>query len=460
MEIAIVIIIAAIIIVFLCIINRGTYQKARIQKELYQTQVENLKEELSREKERHCEQLNEQKAMWRETVENNRKNFENEKNSIEKNHLLTIQTLEKRSNELLEAQRKEFDVTIAKVSAQLTTVTDEMLKQRQNEFADVSRERIGQILEPLTTTIKEMRAAVTENTTRHSELGGQLDAGIKNLLTHTLSAQSSAENLARALRGNNRIQGEWGETVLRELLEAQGLKEGIHFETQTNITDIIGNTVKNHEGSKMRPDIILHLDKDRDLIIDSKVSLSAFLDYVNATTDESKEIALKKHIDSLQKHVDELAKKDYSRYINPNKTKLDYVIMFVPNTSALLLATSNKNDMWRKAMEKNVYIADEQTLYAALRIVSLTWTQIAQSRNHEQVYELAEEMLDRVSQFLKKYDEIGNKLNDASKAYEEGKKKLADTGHSIPQTCRKLRRLGAKSSKNGHPLLENTDDSN
>ena len=212
----------------------------------------------------------------------------------------------------------------------------------------------------------------------------------------------------------------------------------------------------------MRPDVILHIDHKRDVIIDSKVSLTAFMDYVNADDEETRIKYLKAHIESIQKHIKELSCKDYSSYVRPPKVRMDYVIMFVPNTGALWTAVNAQPDLWRNAMDRNVYIADEQTLFAALRIISMTWTQIAQAQNHEKVYELANEMMDRVGQFMDRYKAIGKSLENASKAYEAADKKLQPSGQSIIQTCVKLQKLGARqSARNPIPLLEDspsTDD--
>ena len=210
----------------------------------------------------------------------------------------------------------------------------------------------------------------------------------------------------------------------------------------------------------LRPDVILHLDESRDVIIDSKVSLSAFVDYVNAETEEDRQRYLKEHIASLNQHVKELSQKDYSSYVQPPKIRMDYVIMFVPHTDALWTALNIQPDLWRKAMEKNVFIADEQTLFAALRIINMTWTQIAQVRNHEKVFELANEMIDRVGQFMKKYEDIGSALEKAQKAYEEGGRKLQPGGQSIITTCGKLQKRGARNSlRNPVPMIADSEDS-
>ena len=366
---------------------------------------------------------------------------------------------EKRHAEALAAQQARFDEMMAKVSAQVKSATDDMLKQRQKEFAESSNTNLGQIVNPLRETIEKMKQAMNENTLKQTSMSTEMRTNIEHMMRQSAAAQRSAEELTRVFKHGTKVQGDWGETVLDELLEAQGLTRGIHYDTQAVIRDAGGQVIKTEEGSLMRPDVILHLDQRREVIIDSKVSLTAFIDYVNAETEDARQQYLKAHIDSLQKHVKELSVKDYSSYIRPPKVKMDYVIMFVPHTGALWTALNAQPDLWRRAMDKNVFIADEQTLFAALRIINLTWTQIAQAQNHEKVYALANEMIDRVGQFMKKYQAIGKALDSAAKAYEDGEKKLLPSGQSILQTCNKLVKLGAKQSdKNPLPQLVDVDE--
>lgn len=355
--------------------------------------------------------------------------------------------LERHNKESLSSLKSEFDRSLSSLNIQMQAVTEEMLKKRQDEFSKSSGEKMNQILQPLRDSIKEMKDTVAQNTAKNLELGGKLDANLNSLFVQTAATQASADKLANALKGSNQTQGLWGEIVLKELLESQGLHEGTHFDIQTVLTDISGKILKNSEGNIMRPDVILHLDSDRDVIIDSKVSLSAYLDYMNAKDEDSRSLALDKHIRSIENHISELIKKDYSGYKAKGKESVGFVIMFIPNSSALLAATSKKPELWRNALDHKVYIADEQTLYAALKIINLTWQQIAQASNHEKVYELAEEMLDRVGKFMESYVEIGNKLKGAQDSFESGMKKLKEGGQSIPVTCRKLRELGARTSK-------------
>ena len=363
---------------------------------------------------------------------------------------------EERHKEGMAALQARFDETINNMKAQVQAATDELLKQRQKEFAEQSNTNLGQIVTPLRETIDRMKKAMEDNTLKQTSMSSEMRTTIEHMMRQSQAAQKSAEELTRVFKHGSKVQGDWGETVLDELLEAQGLTRGIHYDTQAVIRDASGQAIKSEGGSTMRPDIILHLDQRREVIIDSKVSLTAFMDYVNAENEDERQQYLKAHIASLQNHVKELSAKDYSSYIQPPKLKMDYVIMFVPHTGALWTALNAQPDLWRKAMDKNVFIADEQTLFAALRIINLTWTQIAQAQNHEKVYALANEMLDRVGQFMKKYQAIGKALDNAAKAYEDGEKKLLPTGQSILQTCAKLKKLGAKTSDR-NPLPQLTD---
>ena len=362
-------------------------------------------------------------------------------------------------NDILKGQEQRFNETMARMSEQMKNATADMLKDRQKEFADSSNQQLGQIVNPLRETIDKMKQTMADTTLKQTEMSSVLKDNIERSMQQAMAAKKSAEELANALKHGSKVQGDWGEAVLDELLTSQGLVRGIHYDTQAVIRDAQGNTVHTDDGATLRPDVILHLDQRREVIIDSKVSLTAFLDYANADNEADRQRFLKTHIDSLQKHVKELSTKDYSAYVQPPKVRMDYVIMFVPHTGALWTALNAQPDLWRKAMEQNVFIADEQTLFAALRIISLTWTQIRQAENHEQVYRLANEMLDRVGQFMKKYTAIGKALKTATTAYDDAERKLQPSGQSILQTCAKLQKLGAKQSdKNPLPQLIDIDE--
>ena len=371
------------------------------------------------------------------------------RSDAEKQSADALAAQEKRHEEAIKAQQGLFDETMAKVTAQVKSATDDMLKQRQKEFAESSNTNLGQIVNPLRETIEKMKQTMNDSTLKQTELSSEMKVNLENMMKHSEAAKQSADELARVFKHKSKVQGDWGERVLDELLASQGLTQGIHYDIQATIRDAAGNVVRTDTGSNLRPDVIMHIDNNREIIIDSKVSLTAFWDYINAENEEDRQKHLKAHIESIQRHVKELSKKDYSSYIKAPKVRMDYVIMFVSHTGALWTALNAQPDLWRKAMEMNVFIADEQTLFAALRMISLTWAHIAQAENHEKVYELANEILDRVGKFMKSYENIGKAIESAQKAYEDGEKKLTPGGQSIINTCAKLEKLGAKqSSKN------------
>ena len=465
--------IAAIILGFVVgsvmgwMISRGKQQALVTKIEMLQTQADAQTAALQRQLDEWKASAHEQMETQKQEAEKRRQEALQEKEKACREALDAkdaacremLAGQERRHAEAMEAQQARFEEMMAKVSAQVKSATDDMLKQRQKEFAEASHTNLGQIVNPLRETIDKMKQAMSENTLKQTSMSSEMKANIEHMMRQSAAAQKSAEELTRVFKHGTKVQGDWGETVLDELLEAQGLTRGIHYDVQSVIRDGNGEVVKSEEGSLMRPDVILHLDQRREVIIDSKVSLTAFIDYVNAETEDQRQQYLKAHIESLQKHVKELSVKDYSSYIRPPKVKMDYVIMFVPHTGALWTALNAQPDLWRKAMDKNVFIADEQTLFAALRIINLTWTQITQVQNHEKVYALANEMLDRVGQFMKKYQALGKALDNAKSAYEDGEKKLQPSGQSILQTCDKLVKLGAKQSdRNPLPQLMDVDD--
>ena len=465
--------IAAIILGFVVgsvmgwMISRGKQQALVTKIEMLQTQADAQTAALQRQLDEWKDSAHEQMETQKQEAEKRRQEALQEKEKACREALDAkdaacremLAGQERRHAEAMEAQQARFEEMMAKVSAQVKSATDDMLKQRQKEFAEASHTNLGQIVNPLRETIDKMKQAMSENTLKQTSMSSEMKANIEHMMRQSAAAQKSAEELTRVFKHGTKVQGDWGETVLDELLEAQGLTRGIHYDVQSVIRDGNGEVVKSEEGGLMRPDVILHLDQRREVIIDSKVSLTAFIDYVNAETEDQRQQYLKAHVESLQKHVKELSVKDYSSYIRPPKVKMDYVIMFVPHTGALWTALNAQPDLWRKAMDKNVFIADEQTLFAALRIINLTWTQITQVQNHEKVYALANEMLDRVGQFMKKYQALGKALDNAKSAYEDGEKKLQPSGQSILQTCNKLVKLGAKQSdRNPLPQLMDVDD--
>ena len=423
-------------------------QSAKLQAEaLFQAEKASLQSDLKHAQERIVEFQGALEAAKAEAA----KVLEAAKAELCKRHKEDLEARAVAHKEAMEALQARFDETVSKVTAQMKEETSEMLKARQKEFSETSNVSLGQIVNPLKENIAELKKAMEEGNKEQAERNGEMRERIKSLMEHSDAARKSADELAAAFKHGSKVQGDWGETILEELLNSHGLTKGIHYDTQAVIRDKNGNVVRSEEGRTMKPDVILHLDERREVIIDSKVSLTAYVDYVNAENEVDKQTYLKSHIESIKKHVKELSEKDYASYVQSPKSSAGYVIMFVPNIGALWTALKAEPDLWRKAAEQNVYITDEQSLYGALKIVSLTWTQVVQTQNHEQVYKLANEMIERVGIFMERYDAIGSALEKATSEYNEGKKKLVPQGQSIINTSNKLIKLGAKNSDR-HPI--------
>lgn len=364
---------------------------------------------------------------------------------IKQNHQHFIDEQERRHRSDTEALEKRFTDTIKALREQVENTTNTMLKQRQEEFSDSSTKNIDSIVKPLKETIDKMKEEMAKNSTVQTNMSAEIKTNMEHMIRQSIEAQRSAEELTRAFKHESKTQGDWGEVVLSNLLQKQGFSEGKDFETQVVMRDANGQTVRPEEGENLRPDVLLHLDDKRDVIIDSKVSMTAYIDYANAEDELTRRHFLKEHIASLKKHVDELSSKNYTQYqINPH---LDFVIMFVPHVPALRDATQEEPTLWQDAMQKKVFIADEQTLYAALRIIRITWTHIDQEQNHKRLFELAQEMINRTGLFLKEYDTIGHSLQDALDAFESGKKKLQPGGMSIGTTANKILKLGIENTR-------------
>jgi len=432
MEPLYVILFAALALIVVAVLVTRALVKSR-QAAFYQSIIAKLEAEVAHQK---------------EAVENARKDKDALIEAREKAHQETLAAREQAHQEAMAALKENFATAMGQLKAQVKEDTDTLLKERQKEFKETSGEAIGTLLNPLKEKLEDLRKEMTANSDVHKSSREAIKSDVDTLMKYTNRVATSTDQLAAAFKYGNKLQGIWGETILEELLSSQGLTKGIHFDVQPTLAD----------SSVLRPDVIIHLDRRREVIVDAKTSLSAYIDYVNADNEEDRAKFLKAHLESIRTHVKELARKDYSAYIQPPKVSAGYVIMFVPNMGALWTALNAEPDLWRRAAEQNVYIADEQSLYGAIRIVQLTWTQVQQAENHEKVYALADEMIDRVEKFLVNYESVGKALENALKAYDDGHRKLEPGGQSILKTAGKLVTLGAKKGRHIEKALLDIDE--
>ena len=388
-----------------------------------------------------------------ELKENSAKQLEIAKSEAAQSLEIAKRDMERVHQSSLNEQKARFDDISKRLVAEAKNATEEMLKQREKQISESGHATMEQIVNPLKETIAKMEKTMNDTTRAQTEANSSLKEVLKQSIDANDKTKNAANELVRAFKHDSKIQGDWGERVLEEVLESLGLEEGKHFDVQTTLRDANGITLRaDGTNSMLRPDVIVHLDPYKEVIVDSKVSMTAFMDYIQAEDPDERKELLKKHIESLRKHVNELSTKDYSSYVKAPKKTMDFVVMFVPRAAALWAALAEDHSLWRDAFEKNVYIADEQSLYAMLRMVKMTWRQVQQAQNQQRVFELANEMLKRVGMFVKNMEEIGAALGKAQEAYGKGVARLGDRGQSIVTTCRKLERLGARQdSKNPLP---------
>jgi len=351
------------------------------------------------------------------------------------------QQLENAQDEQQEEQQKR--------DAQFMTMAQQVLERSASKLKESNTETMSGITQPLKEAISEMRKAINDNTKDHTAQTASLKEQLRLMMETGREMSEKAESLANVLRRDNKVSGNMGEIILGDLLASQGLTEGIHYEVQARLRDEQGRPLKNDEtGKEMQPDVILHYPQGQDAVIDSKVSLVAYQRYVNAEDPEEKERALQEHIKSIRAHVTELARKDYSKYIKAPREAVDFVIMFVPFESSLQLALANDPTLWREAFERKVFVTGEQNLLGILHMIHIAWVQNQQAENQEKVFGIAEQLLDRLGDFIQRYQKIGEQLEQTQRSYEAAGNKLFTGRQSVVQKGRELIDLGGKENPN------------
>jgi len=360
-------------------------------------------------------------------------------------------------SEEVKLREQQFNEQLKTTKEQLHVMAQQLMDAQAKRLKEENTECMGHITQPLKDAISEMRKAISDNTKDHTEQSASLREQLRLMMESNRQIGEKAESLANVLRRDNKVSGNMGEIILGDLLASQGLTEGIHYEVQARLRDEQGRPLKNDDtGREMQPDVILHYPQGQDVVIDSKVSLVAYQRYVNAETPEEKERALQEHIKSVRQHVTELSRKDYSKYIKPPRESVDFVIMFVPFESSLQLALVSDPTLWRDAFERKVFITGEQNLLGILHMIHLAWVQNQQAENQEKVFGIAEQLLDRLGDFIQRYTKVGEQIDQARKAFDYSTNKLVEGRQSVVQKGRELVDLGAKENPNRRiPKAEN-----
>lgn len=365
----------------------------------------------------------------------------------------------KQLQDLKDQQMEQMEQQMTLIKEQMNTASEKILKERSEQLSEKNKEALASILNPLKDGITQMKDAVEKSGQEHKETMVRLDATIKHSIEQSREVGERADKLAQALTGENKTQGNFGELRLKQLLEDMGLEEGSQFEEQTTMRDSSGRAIYDEEdGHRMIPDIILHFPDERDVIIDSKMSFKAFEDYHNAENDVQRQEALTRHIASVRQHVNELSRKNYSAYIKEGRGRLDFVLMYVFSESALQLALMNDPTLWKEAYDKGVIITGSQNLYMMLRVLEMTWRQVKQIENQEQMMKTANTVIDRVQMFYERFLKVDEMLTKTQKAFEEVKSVSGPSGQSIEVAAKKLIKYGAKPNPKRKYQLKSAED--
>lgn len=380
-------------------------------------------------------------AMWRECV---RLKVDNAR-LLERNDSLTADN--RRLANALEKQAAEQESRFELLARRIIESQSETMRVAQTR-------ELGRLLDPLREQIDGFRMRVEQCYSEEARERFSLSERIRELVSTNTAIGRKAEELSLALRGNTKAQGDWGEMVLETLLEKSGLRKGVEFETQQT-RDNRGNTLRNADGGMLRPDVVVRYPDRGCMVIDSKVSLTAFTEMANAESPERREDAQRRHLQSVTRHIQELAEKHYEEYVGDG-AHLDFVMMFIPNEGAYSAALQSDPALWEKAYDRRIIIASPTQLMGALRIVAQMWRHDRQARNAADIAVRSGQMYDKFAGFVDDLLKVERSLDTASATLAEAKKKLCEGKGNLVRRAEVLRSLGAKASR--QLSLESDDD--
>lgn len=364
---------------------------------------------------------------------------------------------EKQIEALKEMNKKQVESQMNLIREQMQTTSENVLKKRQEELGEANKEQVSKIVNPLHDEIKRMEQLLTDTKEKNIEAYNRLDASIHANMKKYDELNDSAARLTRALTGEVKVQGNFGEMKLRQLLEDLGLKDGEQYSSQAHLRDKLGNLIKDDEGKGLIPDFILHFPNNRDVVVDSKMSFTAYERYVNTEDVAEQTQYLKEHLVSVRAQVERLAKKDYSKYLQEGYNKLNFVIMYIHTEGALNLAMLNDSSLWREAYDKGVLILGPQTMYMNLRILELMWTQVRQLSNQEEMIKAANTIVERTQDFAQRFGDVETKMRQTTEAMSKLRTTTADGGQSIITAARSLLKAGARENKKKKTISESSD---
>ena len=416
----------------------------------YSDRISSLSSDISvkqREAEMLCKQLADVKIEHERQLEETKRQFVDRLDDINSRN-------QREKEERMALLDKQFAERLRLVQEQLGTTTERLLKQRSEELDTANRSQMNSIIAPLKEVMAEMKKSMDDNRDSFNRNTASLSEQLKQMHATTTTLGAEAEKLSRALQAGPKIQGDFGEMKLNDLLDKFGFTKGVEYDVQYTMRDSKGNVIRNDDtNDMMRPDVVLHYPDHKDVVIDSKASLTAFINYVNAGTDDERKVYLEEHVKSVRRHVDELSAKNYGKYSMEGGTTLDFVIMFVPQEAAMQLAVSADASLWNYAFERNVIITGEQNLFSLLRLLQIAWTQQRQAENQEKVFDMASTLVDRVQLFVERFDRLDSDIDGVRKSFDDAKKAMSGNRGFIG-SARKLIDMGAKANPKKKKLPE------
>jgi DNA recombination protein RmuC len=345
--------------------------------------------------------------------------------------------------EKLDERKQELSELQEKFSVQFKNLANEIFEEKSKKFTEQNKSNIFDLLQPLGEKIVEFEKRV-ENSQKESMVSNSaLREKLENLQSQYVQMTREAENLTRALKGDSKTQGAWGEFILESILEKSGLERDREYTVQESFTTAEG---------RLRPDVIIRLPDNKQVIIDSKVSLTAYNNFVNSENEEEKKNALKAHLISIRQHMKGLADKNYQ---NISDTGLDFIIMFIPIEPAYILAIQSEKGLYEEALEKRIVFVSPTLLIPSLQLIKNVWKQENQSRNVIEIANKAGELYDKFVGFSEDLMKLGNQLNTSKTTYEEAMKKLVSGNGNLVRRVEELKKLGAKASKSIDTKLVN-----
>ena len=384
-----------------------------------------------------------QKQVETITLSKNELSAKTDEFNATNNLLATFKADNRALNEKLETQKSEIEALRKQFNIEFENIASKILDEKSEKFTKLNQENLSIILKPLGENIDTFRKKVEEVYITEAKERFSLGEEVKKLAQLNQKISEEANNLTNALKGSSKTQGDWGQMILENILEKSGLVRDREYFVQEFLKDVDGAYLVNEDGSKMQPDVIISYPDDRKVIIDSKVSLSAYVRYTQTDEADEQKKCIGEHLRSVRKHIDELSRKSYQDYA----VTLDFVMMFVPNEPAYMLALQNDPDIWQYAYDKKILLISPTNLIAALKLIVDLWKREYQNRNAIEIAERGAKLYDKFVGFINNLEKIGKNLDQAQNAYNDAYKQLSTGNDNLVLQTQKLKDLGVKAKK-------------